>query len=252
MQIWNTLTGKKETLEISPEKELKLFVCGPTVDNYVHIGHARTFLVFDIIIRYLRSLGQKVFYLQNITDIDNKIIDRAAVEKMAPQELAKKFEEEYLKDMTSLGIDQVTQYARATDHIKEIVSQIGTLKEKGSAYEIPNDGIYFNLSTFPEYGKLSHRTTLQAEDSVSRIDESTQKRNKGDFALWKFERPEEPAWDSPFGRGRPGWHIDDTAITEHYFGPQYDIHGGSIDLKFPHHEAEIAQQEAASGKKPFV
>ncbi|MDP3956463.1 MAG: cysteine--tRNA ligase [bacterium] len=252
MNIFNTLSGKKERLEITTGKELKLFVCGPTVYDSAHIGHARTYLAFDIIVRYLRSLKQDVNYLQNITDIDDKIIDRAAKEKISPEELAKQFENEYMKDMAALGVTQVTKYARATDHIKEIISQIEVLKEKGNAYEISNDGIYFDLSTFSEYGKLSHRTTLQAEDSVSRVDESVQKRNKGDFALWKFEKRGEPSWPSPWGKGRPGWHIEDTAITEHYFGPQYDIHGGGIDLKFPHHEAEIAQQEAASGKKPFV
>lgn len=276
MQIFDTLSGEKKTLEISPEKELKFFVCGQTVYDHAHLGSARTYIAFDIIVRYLRSLGQKVNYLQNITDIDDKIIDRAKQEKIMPQELAKKFEREYLRDMASLGVDQVTQYARATDHISEIIKQIESLKEKGNAYEIPSDGIYFDLSTFPDYGKLSHRTVLQAEDSISRVDESVHKRNKGDFALWKFPKTRtdadshadgrgadaklydmrlidgEPAWFTPLGWGRPGWHIEDTAITEHYFGPQYDIHGGGIDLKFPHHEAEIAQQEAASGKKPFV
>jgi cysteinyl-tRNA synthetase len=215
MKIYDTLTEKKQPLDVLKSKKLKLFVCGPTVYDDAHIGHARTYITFDIIVRYLRSIGQDVYYLQNITDIHEHITDRAAREKTTPEALAKKYEDEYKKDMTTLGINQVTEYARASDHIPEIIKQIGVLKAKGHAYAIPGDGIYFDLSTFPGYGKLSHRTVLQAEDSVSRIDDSKEKRNKGDFALWKLEKPGEPAWDSPFGRGRPGWHIEDTAITEH-------------------------------------
>ncbi len=251
MKIYDTLSGDKKTLEITKGVPLKLFVCGPTVYDYPHIGHARTYLVFDMFVRFLTAQGYSVHYLQNITDIDDKIIDRAKQENTDPRTLAKKFEEAYYEDMETLGI-KGAKYARATDHIPEIVVQIQTLLKKGHAYEIPGDGYYFDLSTFPEYGKLSHRTALQAEDSVSRVDDSTKKRNKGDFALWKFEKPGEPAWESPFGRGRPGWHIEDTAITEKEFGPQYDMHGGAIDLIFPHHEAELTQQESASGKKPFV
>lgn len=249
-----------------------MFVCGPTVYDYPHIGHARTYLAFDIIVRYLKSQKIPIFYLQNITDIDDKIIARAKEKGVPPPALAKKFEKEYYKTEKQLGI-KVTKHARATEHIKQIVKQVRTLVKKGHAYKIDGDGYYFDISTFPDYGKLSGRTTLQAEDAVSRIDESVKKKNKGDFALWKFTHTNsaplpngfgntkaptrivingEPAWRTPLGWGRPGWHIEDTAITEHYFGPQYDMHGGAVDLKFPHHEAEIAQQESASGKKPFV
>ena len=154
--------------------------------------------------------------------------------------------------MKALNITSVTKYARATDYIPQIIAQVQTLLKKGYAYKIENDGYYFNLSRFPEYGKLSRRTASQAEDAVSRIDESVNKKNKGDFALWKFSKAGEPSWKTPLGEGRPGWHIEDTAISEKFFGPQYDLHGGAVDLKFPHHESEIAQQEAASGKKPFV
>ena len=252
LKIFNTLTKKKEIFKSMKGKKVKMFVCGPTVYDLSHIGHVKTYVQFDVIARYLRYRGFDVFYLQNITDLDDKIIQRAKEVEISPKELAAKFEEEYYEDMERLGIMSVTKYARATDFINEILVQIKTLLDKGFAYKI-DDGIYFDLSKFKEYGKLSGRTTLEAEDAVTRIDESVQKKNKGDFALWKKSKPDEPKWNSPFGfSGRPGWHIEDTAITESHFGPQYDIHGGARDLIFPHHEAEIAQMEAASGKKPFV
>ncbi len=254
MHIFNTLSGKKEDLEevLGGKKRVNLFVCGPTVYDYVHIGNARTYSAFDLIVRYLRYRGFKVFYLQNITDIDDKIIRRANEQKLPWQKLAKKYERAYHEAERSLGITAVSRYAPATKYIKEIVRQVQTLVAKGHAYKIEGDGYYYDITTFPEYGKLSKRTAAQAEDSVSRIDESVHKRNKGDFALWKLSKPGEPSWKTSLGSGRPGWHIEDTAITEYQFGPQYDLHGGGIDLKFPHHEAEIAQEEAASGKKPMV
>jgi len=251
LKIYNTLSRKKEVFRPRQGKKINIFVCGPTVYDFSHLGHARTYIVFDLIVKYLREKRFNVFYLQNITDIDDKIINRAREKKVLPQELAKDFEKEYLKDMKSLKIDSVTKYARATDHIKEIISQVSRLLKKGFAYKI-GDGIYYDIKKFKNYGKLSKRTALQAEDAVSRIDESKEKRNKGDFCLWKFSKPKGPSWPSPFGAGRPGWHIEDTAITEKYFDSQYDIHGGARDLIFPHHEAEIAQMEAISGKKPMV
>ena len=232
--------------------KFNMFVCGPTVYDYSHIGHARTYIAFDVIARWLRQSGVEVFYLQNITNIDDKIIARAHELKKDPLALAAEFENAYYHDMNALGIKSITHYARATDHIAVITAQVQALIEKGCAYKIEGDGYYFDLASFSDYGKLSGRTVTQAEDAITRIDESVGKRNKGDFCLWKFFKPGEPSWDSPLGAGRPGWHIEDTAISEKYFGPQYDIHGGGIDLKFPHHEAEIAQQESASGKKPFV
>lgn len=254
MLIYNTLSGQKENLEeaLGGEKKIRLFVCGPTVYDYIHIGNARTYSAFDTIVRYLRGKGFKVFYLQNITDIDDKIIRRAGEAGVQPAALAKEYEKAYHEDEKKLNIRSVTKYAPATKYIKEIVKQIKTLVSKGHAYKIEGDGYYFDISTFSDYGKLAKRTVLQAEDSVTRIDESVNKKNKGDFVLWKFSKQGEPYWDTPLGKGRPGWHIEDTAITEHHFGPQYDLHGGGMDLKFPHHEAEIAQQESASGKKPFV
>lgn len=202
--------------------------------------------------------------------MDDRIITRAKEENKNPLELASFFTKEYLADMDALGIVSVNKYAPASKFISQIVKQVCTLKDKGFAYEIEGDGIYFDIGKFPKYGKLSGRTVAQAEDGVSRIDESVEKRNKGDFCLWKFPKHEinpsflqnikgffvnsdgEPIWKTELGWGRPGWHIEDTAITESFFGPQYDIHGAALDLKFPHHEAEIAQQESASGKSPLA
>ena len=251
LKIYNSLTRKKEIFKPLKNKKVNLFVCGPTTYDLSHIGHARTYISFDVIVKYLKHKGFNVFYLQNITDIDDKIIQRAKEKKIEAKDLAKNFEEEYLKDMKTLKVDSVTKYARATDHIKEIIDQVGRLLEKRYAYKT-RDGIYYDISKFKDYGKLSGRTALQSEDAVSRIDESKNKKHKGDFALWKKSKPEEPKWDSPLGKGRPGWHIEDTAITEKYFGPQYDIHGGARDLIFPHHQAEIAQMEALSGKSPMA
>ena len=251
LKIYNTLSRKKEVFKPKKKKKVNLFVCGTTVYDFSHIGHARTYIIFDMIVSYLREIGFNVFYLQNITDIDDKIIKRAKEKKTTPKKLTQQFEKEYLKDMKSLKVDSVTKYARATDYIPEIISQIKRLMKKGFAYQI-EDGIYYDINKFKNYGKLSRRTVERAEDGVSRIDESKNKRNKGDFCLWKFPKPGEPKWKSPFNYGRPGWHIEDTAITEKYFGFQYDIHGGARDLIFPHHEAEISQMEAISNKKPMA
>ncbi|MBU4347967.1 cysteine--tRNA ligase [Patescibacteria group bacterium] len=290
IKIYSSLSGKKENLPNT--RPLRLFVCGPTVYDNPHLGHGRTYIAFDTIVRYLRSKKINVFYLQNITDVDDKIIERAKEKHISPLELANKFEKEYYKIEKILNIKSV-KHAKASKHIPQIIKQIQTLIKKGCAYKI-NDGYYFDISTFPEYGKLSKRTASQAEDATSRIDNDINKKNKGDFALWKFSKtqisapPEraslpplarlatggafggdinadlhrkknsmkiinyEPVWYTSLGWGRPGWHIEDTAISEHYFGSQYDIHGGGVDLKFPHHEAEITQQESASGKKPMV
>jgi cysteinyl-tRNA synthetase len=251
MQVYNSLTKQKEEF-LPPGSKVRMFVCGPTVYDYIHIGNARTFVVFDVIAKYLRYRGYDLRYIQNITDIDDKIIKKAQETGQDWKEISKKFERIFLENMKSLKVNSVNEYPRATNHIPQIIKQIKTLIEKGNAYLIENDGWYFDLKTFPEYGKLSGRTVEMADDAVSRIDESAGKRNKGDFCLWKFSKSNEPSWPADFGAGRPGWHIEDTAITEKYFGPQYEIHGGGRDLIFPHHEAEIAQQESASGLKPFV
>ncbi len=251
LKVYNTLTKKKEEFKPIKDKKVNIFVCGPTTYDYSHIGHAKTYVQFDIIVKFLRWSGYDVFYLQNITNIDDKIIQRARTEKKEPLKLSEEFEKEYYGDMRALHVDSISKYARATDYIKEIESQVQRLLKKGFAYKI-SDGYYFDLTKFPDYGKLAKRTYSDADDAVSRIDENPEKRNKGDFCLWKFSKPEEPSWKSSLGEGRPGWHIEDTAITEKEFGPQYDIHGGAVDLIFPHHEAEIAQMESISGKKPLV
>src|SRR3989344_3707887 len=257
MKILNTLTGQKEEFLPINGKNVGMFVCGPTVYDSSHIGHARTYIIFDVIAKYLRHKGYKVNFVMNITDIDDKIIDRAKEQNKTWGEIAEFYEKEFMEDIESLGINSINEFAKATSHIDEIIKQIKTLLKRGYAYQ-NEDGIYFDISKFKDYGKLAGRTAGQAEDAVSRIDESIDKRNKGDFALWKFSKKGlpaqagEPDWNSPWGFGRPGWHIEDTAISEKYLGRQYEIHCGAQDLIFPHHEAEIAQQEAASGKKPFV
>lgn len=252
VRIFNTLSGKTEPIPRPSGRPLRMFVCGPTVYDYPHIGNARTAVIFDSFVKYLRSEGIKVFYLINVTDIDDKIISRAKAEKTAFTEIADEYWRAYQQNMKALGVTAATKFAKATKFIPQIQAQVKVLIRKGFAYEIAQDGIYFDVAKFSDYGKLSRRTIGQAEDGMSRIDDSVKKRNKADFALWKFSFDGEPGWKSEWGFGRPGWHIEDTAITEYFFGPQYDIHGGGLDLKFPHHEAELAQQEAASGKKPFV
>ncbi len=252
LRIYNTLTGKKDLFKPIKAKKVNLFVCGPTVFDYSHLGHAKLAITFDLLVKYLRSRGYDVFYIQNITNIDDKIIARAREKGVTPKDLASAFEKEWMQSMKALGVDSVSKYPRATDYIKEIISQVQRLQTKGFAYKIENDGIYYNIAKFKNYGKLAGRTVLGAEDAVSRIDYSKDKKNRGDFCLWKFSSENEPSWPAPFGDGRPGWHIEDTAITEKFFGPQYDIHGGARDLIFPHHEAEIAQMEAISGKRPMA
>jgi len=260
MNIYNTLTNKvEEFVPINPP-DVKMFVCGLTVSDKTHIGHSRTYVVFDVIARYLKKLGFEVTYLQNITDIDDKIIQKANDGGVDYEEIARKFESMYLTNMQSLGINSVWKYIRATDNIKEIVAQIQRLVDLGFAYVVANDkaikpeysDVYFDISKFPKYGQLSGQDLEKIETGV-RKDSEPNKRDPRDFALWKaLCIASEPSWKSPWGLGRPGWHIEDTAISEKYLGQQYDIHGGGLDLIFPHHEAEIAQQEASSGKSPFV
>jgi cysteinyl-tRNA synthetase len=250
LRIYNTLTRKKETFRPIDGKSVRMFVCGPTVYDLSHIGHGRTFLTFDLVARVLRKEGFRVRYLQNITDLDDKILERARRVGRPWHAIAKEFERAYLEDIARLGITSVDRFERATDFIPEIIHQIKRLLRLGYAYETPS-GVYFHVPAFRRYGKLSHRR-LEELGEVSRIDPDPTKRHPADFAIWKRAKEGEPSWESPWGRGRPGWHIEDTAITEAIFGPQYDIHGGAIDLIFPHHESEIALMESISGKRPFV
>ncbi|MEK7192855.1 MAG: cysteine--tRNA ligase [Patescibacteria group bacterium] len=247
-KLYNTLTKKIEAL---PDKEkLSLFVCGPTVYNYIHIGNARTYVFFDFFAQFLRELGYDLNYIQNITDIDDKILARAKEEHITFEILANKYLSAYKEDTEALGINSVTKYVKASRSIDEIISQIEKLVEKGFGYEIA-DGVYFEVAKFPSYGELSGQN-LEALKKAERTEENPEKRSSLDFVLWKKAKEGEPSWESPWGSGRPGWHIEDTAIAENYLGEQYDLHGGAIDLIFPHHECEIAQAEAISGKSPYV
>lgn len=249
LKVYNTLTRKKEDFFPIHGNRVNMFVCGPTVYDLSHIGHARTYVAYDIIARYLRFKGYNLFYLMNITDVDDKIIKRAKEENRKPIELAKEFTEKFYEDMNLLGIDTINLFAKASEYIPEIISQIEGLIQKKYAY-IVNGDVYYDISKFEDYGKLSHRSI--DEIHKHRIEPDPKKKNHSDFSLWKSRKKDELAWDSPWSKGRPGWHIEDTAITITYFGPTYDIHGGALELIFPHHEAEIAQSEAYTGKKPLV
>ena len=250
MDIYSTLTRSKENFETMNKNRVNFFVCGPTVYDDAHIGHGRTYVSFDTIKRYLEYSGYAVFYIQNITDIDDKIINRSKESGIPAHDIARKFEKRYIEDMAKLNVTGVNLFARATDHLDEIIDQIQRLIDKGFAYE-SDDGVYFEIEKFEEFGKLSNRKVDEME-SHRELAETT-KKSEQDFALWKKrENVDEPTFPSPWGDGRPGWHIEDTAITEYYFGEQYDVHGGGLDLIFPHHEAEITQMEAVSGKSPMV
>ena len=261
MRIYNTLTRKTEHLEIPAQVGINLFVCGPTVYDYSHIGHARKYIFFDAFVKFLRRrLGFKVNYLQNITNIDDRIINRAIEQNKDWKDISKTFDDEYRADMASLGIDSVDTYAPTTDYIPEIISQTERLIKKGFAY-IANGSVYFDVRKFPDYGKLSRQKLAELKEGV-RVETEPGKKYFADFALWKAskdglsseasEKLDEPYWESPWGKGRPGWHIEDTATTEKHFGPRYNIHGGGLDLLFPHHEAEIAQMESVSGISPMA
>ena len=249
LKIYNTRTRTVEEFKAERSNRVYMFVCGPTVYDHSHIGHARTYLAYDIIARYIRAKGYSLFYLMNITDVEDKIIDRANKTGQDPIRMADAFTREFMRDLEALGITSVNLYAKASEHVPEIIAQVATLVRKGFAYQVDGD-VYYDVSKFTDYGKLSGQRV--DELSTHRIDPDPRKKNTADFALWKAQKPGEPYWESPWGKGRPGWHIEDTAITTTYFGPTYDIHGGGLDLVFPHHEAEIAQAEAATGVKPLV
>ena len=251
IRIYNTLTHTKVPIPRTARgKKLRLFVCGPTVYDYSHIGHGRTYTSFDAIVRWIEKRGIPVECLMNITDIDDKIIARAQRDGTTWKKLTGFFEREFMHDLGRLAIREVDAFLRASDHIPEIIAQIKLLMKKGFAYKT-STGVYFSVKKFPNYGKLAHRKLNEMKEAV-RIDPDPTKHSPLDFALWKFQKPGEPWWNAPWGKGRPGWHIEDTAIAKKYFGSQYELHGGALDLIFPHHESEIAQMEAAYGKKPFV
>jgi cysteinyl-tRNA synthetase len=249
IRIYNTLTRKKELFAPLEPNHVKLYVCGITSYDYCHIGHARSALAFDMIVRYLRYRGYTVTYVRNFTDIDDKIIKRAAEQNTTPEELANRFINEFYVDMDALGIDRPTLEPRATGHIPEMIGLISELIASGMAYQAGND-VYFAVNSFPEYGKLSGRNPDDMQ-AGARISINEQKSNPMDFVLWKGSKPGEPTWDSPWGPGRPGWHIECSAMSRKYLGNTFDIHGGGQDLVFPHHENEVAQSEGAN-KAPFV
>lgn len=249
MRVYNTLTGRKEELIPLIPNKIGIYVCGVTVYDLCHIGHARSAIVFDVMRRYLKFKGLEVRYIRNFTDIDDKIINRAHQEGIKWDEVARKYTDEYYKDMDRLGVGRADVEPKATGHISEIVSIIKGLMEKGYAYAVDGD-VYFEVSKFHEYGKLSKRD-LEEMIAGARIEVDERKRNPMDFALWKSSKEGEPSWESPWGNGRPGWHIECTAMSMKHLSESFDIHGGGADLIFPHHENELSQSEAYSGK-PFV
>ncbi|MGM0501921.1 MAG: cysteine--tRNA ligase, partial [Bacillota bacterium] len=242
LKVYNTLINSKEEFEAIEEGKVKMYSCGPTVYDYFHIGNARAFIVPDIIKRYLEYQGYEVLHVLNFTDIDDKMINRAEEEGVTVTELAQKFIKAYFEDTDALNIKRADVYPKATEHIDEMIDVVDDLVEQGYAYEKDGD-VYFKVAEFDSYGKLSNRN-LEDLQAGSRVDVNQQKENPLDFTLWKESKAGEPEWDSPWGQGRPGWHIECSAMSTKYLGEEFDIHTGGVDLTFPHHENEIAQSEA--------
>ena len=245
LRIYNTLSRKKEDFEPVTPGNVRMYVCGPTVYDSNHIGHARSVVVFDMVARYLRSLGLKVTYVRNFTDVDDKIINRANELDTSWETIAENYIEEFYTDMDALKVERADIEPKATEHIEKMIQLTEDLIRNNHAYQVDGD-VYFSVESFPSYGKLSGRR-LEDMEAGARVDVDERKRNPFDFALWKSSKPDEPAWDSPWGKGRPGWHIECSAMGSEYLGETMDIHGGGKDLIFPHHENEIAQSEAAFG-----
>ena len=250
MQIYNTMTRRKEELVPLKPGEISIYVCGPTVYSFIHIGNARPLIVFDTLRRYLEYRGYKVKFVQNFTDVDDKVIRRANEDGCSIRDVAEKYIAEYYKDAEALNVKKATVAPRATEHMDEIISLIKSLIEKGHAYPADNGDVYFAVRSYDSYGKLTGQS-IESLESGARIDPGEHKRDPLDFALWKSAKPGEPSWDSPWGKGRPGWHIECSAMSMSILGETFDIHAGGKDLIFPHHENEIAQSEACTGK-PFA
>lgn len=246
MKLYNTLTRTKEEFVPIEEGKVKMYVCGPTVYNYIHMGNARPFIIFDTLRRYLEYRGYDVTFVQNFTDVDDKIIKRGHEEQISPEEVANKYINEYFVDADGLGIKRASVHPRVTDNINEIIKFVKELEDKGYAYEVNGD-VYFDTKKFEGYGKLSKQNQDDLE-AGARIEVNSQKRHPMDFVLWKSKKEGEPGWQSPWGEGRPGWHIECSVMSNRYLGETIDIHAGGQDLAFPHHENEIAQSEARSGK----
>jgi len=249
LRVFNTLHRKKEAFKPIDPGKVRMYVCGPTVYDSCHIGHARSVVVFDVIARYLKAIGYDVLYVRNFTDVDDKIIDKANQLGIDSTTVAEKFIKEFYDDMDALNVERATIEPKATDHITQIIQFIEKLVKGGFAYQVEGD-VYFSVEKFEEYGKLSGRK-LDEMEAGARIDINERKNNPFDFVLWKSAKPGEPFWESPWGKGRPGWHIECSVMSSEYLGVTFDIHGGGKDLCFPHHENEIAQSESISGK-PFV
>lgn len=248
MKIYNTMTRKKEEFVPIDENDIKMYVCGPTVYNYIHIGNARPAVVFDTMRRYLEHSGKKVTYIQNFTDVDDKIINKSIEEGISAHEVSEKYIEEYFKDAESLNLKKATVHPKVTENMNEIIHFVKVLVDKGYAYEVDGD-VYYRTRKFAGYGKLSGQN-IEDLEAGARISVDERKQDPLDFALWKAKKKEgEPSWDSPWGQGRPGWHIECSAMSNKYLGETIDIHGGGQDLAFPHHENEIAQTEAYTGRK---
>ena len=246
MEIYNTLTKHKETFQPREPGKVGIYVCGPTTYNYIHLGNARPLVFFDTVRRYFTWKGYDVLYIQNFTDVDDKIINRAAQEGKEPLEFSRSYIKEYFKDADALNVRRADMHPLVTEHIDEIISLVKKLVENGSAYIVEGD-VYFEVRKFVRYGKLSGRT-FDDMQAGARVEVDARKRDPLDFVLWKAAKPGEPCWESPWGYGRPGWHIECSAMSLKYLGTNFDIHGGGFDLIFPHHENEIAQSEAATGK----
>ena len=244
--VYNTLTGAKEAFVPVEDGKVGIYCCGPTTYNYIHIGNGRPLVVFDAVRRYFLYKGYDVTYVSNFTDVDDKIIERAALEDEDPQVLADRYVEAFFVDADALGVLRADIYPRVSEHIPEIIAFVADLVEKGMAYQLDGD-VYYTLAEFPSYGKLSKRSREDLMDGA-RVDVDQRKRDAADFALWKSAKPGEPSWDSPWGPGRPGWHIECSAMSHKYLGESFDIHGGGADLIFPHHENEIAQSEGRFGQ----
>ncbi|MBQ5634616.1 MAG: cysteine--tRNA ligase, partial [Clostridia bacterium] len=246
MKFYNTMSGKKDEFIPIEEGKVKMYACGPTVYNFFHVGNARCFVVFDMLRRYLEYRGYDVTFVQNFTDIDDKVIKRANEEGITYSDIAKRYIDEYFTDARGLGVKAATVHPLATDNMDMIIEIVKTLVEKGYAYESKGD-VYFRTRKFKGYGKLSGQP-IEDLESGARIDVSELKEDPLDFALWKSSKPGEPHWTSPWGEGRPGWHIECSAMVRNYLGESIDIHCGGQDLIFPHHENEIAQSECCNGK----
>jgi cysteinyl-tRNA synthetase len=247
LTLFNTLTGRQEPFESIEPKRVRMYVCGVTVYDYCHIGHARSALVFDVLRRYLEYSGYQVQFVKNFTDVDDKIIRRANEQSVSCEAITTKYINAYYEDMGKLGIGKPTEEPKATEHMADIIAMTETLIKKELAYTIDGD-VYFQVDKYPDYGRLSKRK-LEDLQAGARVEVDERKRHPMDFALWKSSKPGEPSWSSPWGAGRPGWHIECSAMSRHYLGDTFDIHGGGMDLIFPHHENEIAQSCGATGKE---